>query len=241
MNVTASNFVKLQLNASHKICSFLVDTGADISILKFGSVKPNWTYNPENHCSIRGIANEEKKSYGTIECLIVTEGYSIENSFHLVGNDFPVPTDGILGRDFLTRYKCEINYDTWMLTAYCNGICAQLPIYDNLNGSIVIPARSEVIRHLSNLKTDSDVVIEATQIKPGVFCASTIVNKHSPCIRFINVTEEDIVINNFNPKTLSLDDFDIFNITTNVNQERFKQLQEELSLEKYHITLRNDC
>lgn len=69
--------MKLQLNASHKTCSFLVDTGADISILKLGLIKPNWTYNPEHRCSIRGISAEERDSYGTIECLIVTEGHTI--------------------------------------------------------------------------------------------------------------------------------------------------------------------
>ncbi|XP_055597534.1 uncharacterized protein LOC129747381 [Uranotaenia lowii] len=175
--IIAVKFVKLRLNASNKICSFLVDTGADISILKFGAINPNWTYNPDNRCSIRGITTEEKVSYGTINCLIDTENYALESSFHLVGNDFPIPTDGILGRDFLARYKCEINYDSWMLTVYYNSACIQLPIYDNLNGPFVIPARSEVIRQLSSLNIDSDIVVESAQIQPGVFYASTIVNK----------------------------------------------------------------
>lgn len=125
-----------------------------------------------------------------------------------------------------------------MLTAYYDSVSIQLPIYDTLNGSFVIPARSEVIRHLSNLKTDSDVVVDATQIEPGVFCASTIVNKRSPCIRFINVTEKDVVIENFNPKMLPLDDFHIFNIHTN-NNERDKKLQEELRLDNVPLLLRN--
>lgn len=186
MNVAVSNFIQLKLDASDKINTFLVDTGADISVLKAGSVKPYWTFNPDNHCSIRGITAGERESYGSIDCLIFTENNTIENTFHLVGNDFPIPTDGILGRDFLTRYKCEINYDTWILTAYSNGISIYLPIHDNLNGSFIVPARSEVIRHLSSIKSNTDVVIESTQIKPGVFNASTIVNKDSPCIRFIN-------------------------------------------------------
>lgn len=116
-----------------------------------------------------------------------------------------------------------------MLTAYYNGVCIQLPIYDNLNGSFVIPARSEVIRHLSGINTVPDMVVESAQIKPGVFCANTIVNKNSPCIRFINATEQDVVISNFKPKLLPLSDFHILEITPNKN-ERNKLLQEELRM-----------
>lgn len=30
-----------------------------------------------------------------------------------IDNNFPINTDGILGRDFLTAYRCNIDYDIY--------------------------------------------------------------------------------------------------------------------------------
>ena len=102
-------------------------------------------------------------SFGTIETFLNVNDYQIANTFHLVDNTFAIPTDGILGRDFLTKHKCEIYYDAWELKIYFNANYFHIPIKDNLRGSIIIPARSEVIRHMSSLNITEDMVVESME------------------------------------------------------------------------------
>lgn len=137
--------------------------------------------------------------------------------FYLIEDDFPIPTDGILGRDFLTTYRCEINYDTWILAAHVNNIRLEIPIRNNLNGSVWVPARSEVFRLINNFNVHGDVIINSAELAPGVFCANAIVNSSEPYAKIINTNEYPVHIANFNLKTSNLNDFYIAKIDCNNN------------------------
>lgn len=156
---------------------------------------------------------------------------AFNTTFHLINDDFPIPTDGILGRDFLTSYRCEINYDTWILTAYVNNTRIEIPIQNNLNGSTWIPARSEVFRLINNLNTNNDVVINSSEIAPGVFCANAIVNSSAPYVKIINTNEYPINISNPQFTFTNLNNFHIAKIDANVNATRLEKLYAELNLE----------
>lgn len=68
---------------------------------------------------------------------------------HIVPNDFEIPVNGILGKDFLKAFECNIDYATMSLTFSCPDSAV---IIDILQGSdddtLVIPPRCEVKRHL---------------------------------------------------------------------------------------------
>ena len=59
------------------------------------------------------------KSLGTTTTQIYTDNsYSTEHTFYIVNHDFPIPADGILGHDFICKYKCQLDYESWIKTLW---------------------------------------------------------------------------------------------------------------------------
>ena len=46
------------------------------------------------------------KSTGTIFLDLKLKNYAIQNNVQIVDNDFPIPSDGIIGMDFVKQYNC---------------------------------------------------------------------------------------------------------------------------------------
>lgn len=76
-------------------------------------MKSTQIYYPNEKCIISGIGHNGISSLGSTFAKISIENVSVEQKFHIVENDFPIPTDGIIGRDFLTKYHCKIDYVPW--------------------------------------------------------------------------------------------------------------------------------
>ena len=92
-----------------------------------------------------------------------------------IDKDFPTQSSGILGRDFLQKYLCKIDYEIFILTLQLNGEEVEVPISTDYNciRQIIIPPRSEIICPLKlNLKEDS--VIINKEIRDRVLIASSI-------------------------------------------------------------------
>lgn len=230
MNVTASNFITIHTNVSEQPCTFIVDTGADVSIFKPNNINVNLNYNPQNQSTLRGITAQETLTLGSVNISLILNNFSLPHTFQLVDNSFPIPTNGILGRDFLANFRCSIDYNTWLLAINVNNSSIFVPIQNNFNGAIVLPARSEIIRQISTLTLERDSLIESSEILPGVFCSNTIVSKDAPLVRIINTNDENILLTDFKPCIRALDEFQIFNITNNDKIDRIKLLEKELNL-----------
>lgn len=76
---------------------------------------------------------------GEIETLAVTEtvldfgnGLQVNHSFHLVKPEFPILTDGILGRDFLSLFRCNIDYEFLLLNFTIDNVPVSIPIQDTV-------------------------------------------------------------------------------------------------------------
>lgn len=238
MNVSASNFVTIQTNVANQPCTFIVDTGADVSILKTNYITTNITYNQQNQSTLKGISVQEISSPGSVNINLILDNFSLPHTFQLVNSTFPIPTDGILGRDFLANFTCNIDYNSWLLTINVNNYSLVVPIQNNLNGTIILPARAETIRHISNLNLDRDALIESSEILPGVFCSNTIVSKDAPYVRIINTNEENIILTHFTPRIHSLQNFHVYKITNNDNIDRNKSLEKELNFENLPNSIR---
>ena len=143
-------------------CTLLVDSGADISIFKLSKIHPTQPVNTSIRTKLTGITD------GEIETLAMTEtelnlGNNIitKHRFHIVGSEFPIQTDGILGRDFLTSHRCQIDYECWILNLIVNNHPVSIPIEDTVNEQFIIPQRCEVIRKLANLNIQEDMVVHS--------------------------------------------------------------------------------
>jgi hypothetical protein len=140
------------------------------------------------------------------------------HNFQIVRSNFPIQTHGILGREFMVKFKCKLGYDCWLLSLQSGQSTIELPLLDTIdNKYFIVPARSEVIRRVA-LENQIDSLVPADEICEGVFCANTIVGKNS-LVKVINTTFNDVLVKNFSPKILPLSDFYIFQLKSDRNNE----------------------
>lgn len=73
-----------EVNGEGKVCSFLVDTQADISVLKTSPMPDRANIDKTNVINIKGITNDSLKSLGTLHITIFMENESLDHEFHVV-------------------------------------------------------------------------------------------------------------------------------------------------------------
>ena len=208
----------------------LVDTGADISIFKRSKIHNDQMVDISKKSKIKGVTEGTNNSLGVTETSIWVNGYNLKHTFYVVDANFPVPGDGILGRDFLLKYRATIDYSNWSMTVRAQNDKIFIPILSSAEeDTIHIPARCEVIRQVNSLKALSqDSVVINKELQPGIFVAKTIICKENPVVKIINTTLENVTLKNPCFDTISIDSFEVFNIHTET-QNRNKQLLNELN------------
>lgn len=214
--------------------TFIVDTGADISVFKRTKVHPDQMLDISNPIKIKGVTNGITSSIGLTNTIILVNGHELEHKFHIVNSDFPIPADGILGRDFLTKFKCNIDYADWTLTIRQNYLSINIPLNSSLEENMFhIPPRCEVIRQIDSLKNlRNEIVVVNKELKPGVFIARTIISSENPLVKIINTTPETVALNLSTVETINLDEFHIYSIeneSLNKSSLTRSQLSQHLS------------
>lgn len=215
----------------------MVDSGAELSIFKLNKINQTSLINHEAKCTITGINTLPLETIGAASTKIhFSNDVSIDHTFHLVDSTFPIPTDGILGRDFLSKFRCIVNYDTWILSGSINTEQFQIPIEDNLNGEFVLPPRCEVLKEIHTEELLEDHVLISNEICPGVFCANSLINNENKLVKFINTSENMIKINkNFQKQLIPLKNYNVYSNDRLNDDNRTTKLLSELKAD--HIPL----
>jgi len=100
--------VKLKVNISEEdMLLFLIDTGADVSLLKGDKVIGSTEYDPEGKVKVKGVDGSPIETHGVLEAKIELHDSSIAHSFQLVNRQVDIPCDGILGRDFFATRESK--------------------------------------------------------------------------------------------------------------------------------------
>ena len=101
----------------------------------------------EQSCSFSSITNEKIESIGITEINFNIFEKESKYKFHIVDENFPIPTDGILGRDFFTKFLCKIDYETFTITLTLEDEDVTLPLKSKINRDyyIKIEKRTELI------------------------------------------------------------------------------------------------
>lgn len=98
----------MKLSISDSLLILLVDTGAEVSILKPDKINPNQIIDTNEKCTITGINNHTVDTFGTIITSVnVNSQNEITHKFQIVHQEFPIATDGILGRDFFYKISLQ--------------------------------------------------------------------------------------------------------------------------------------
>ena len=80
---------------------FLIDTGAEISIIRSSSLNSGVSYQLHEGVDIKGISNTVMRTEGTVDLKLLTETHETMHTFHVLGEDSEMHYDAILGKDFL--------------------------------------------------------------------------------------------------------------------------------------------
>jgi hypothetical protein len=84
---------------------FLIDTGAEISIIRSSSLTRGVEYQLYEGVDIKGISSTVMKTEGTIDLKLFAHTHETTLTFHVLGGNSELPYDAILGKDFFKRGK----------------------------------------------------------------------------------------------------------------------------------------
>lgn len=155
--------------------------------------------------NVTGITTNPIKTLGTIYTNLIIQDYLFSQCFHVVQDDFNIPSNGILGKDFLKTNRCTMNYDNMTISFWHGNNELKIPIiHGTQSGNCIIPPRCEVFRIFKVAMDHETVFIDSQEICDGVSIAKCIVNSKTPLLRVINVTDEYKCIDNCKIKTESL-------------------------------------
>jgi hypothetical protein len=182
-------YVSLNLDVSNESALlFLLDSGADVSLLKSKNLIGTVEYEPKDRIRVKSVDGSVIESHGSIDTRIREGNAEIPFTFQLVSKQVDVSCDGILGRDFLQQAQAQICFKTGNLTFQYEGfeIRKELVCRDEENsspregrrgkGMITLPKRSEVIVKLPVVAgtTLTEGLIEKKEIQEGVYMAGSL-------------------------------------------------------------------
>lgn len=106
---TNLEFLRLKVYISKEnYLLLLIDTGADINLLKGNKLIGTTEYDPEKKSKVKCVDGSPLETHGVVEANIELGNSSVRHEFQLVNKEVDIPCDGILGRDFLQRVKAKV-------------------------------------------------------------------------------------------------------------------------------------
>lgn len=191
INPNFSDYIVLEISDAPHPCYFLLDTEAHVSILKISALSDQNRINNFDSINICGVTRDVISSLGSLDTIILVNNFNISHKFQIVNDEFPIHLDGILGKDFIRKYECNLNYKSMNFSFDYKNKTINIPIQDcNQDNLITIPRRCQVIRKCS-LNNNADFqFIDSREICSGVFIARSIVDPINPFIRILNTTDE---------------------------------------------------
>lgn len=210
--------------------TFLIDSQADISVIKKSSLCQDTFIDTANITNIYGVTSGKVTSYGTLSSTLTFNNHNIDHEFTVVSGDFPIPTDGIIGKDFILKFLCNIDYLSMAFTVRINNKdCPKIPIYidDFVEDSLTIPPRCEIFHSFCFKNSHKvDQCVEQQELMTGVFVARAIVSCSKPMIRILNTTNKAIHINRIlDLKSEDITKFDQIKINSFTSSRRSSDLK----------------
>lgn len=199
----------------------LIDSQADICIIKLSAILPNSSYDRNDVILMKGINEEKQKSLGSILINIKIGNLSIEHKFYLIDDTFPLPSHGIIGRDFLKRLKCNLDYAQMLFSVRLdNAPHASNPLQcEFARGLSVIPPNSETFKIFHIKNSNYSCIIPAQEIDDNVFIPNTIAYSDNTYVRVLNNNSTFKMLKTTRIlRTESLNDYDIFMPNPNKSQ-----------------------
>lgn len=244
--LTTSSNCCIRLSLNNVIHSWLLDTGATISALKYKhALEHNLPIHNEK-IIINGIGGKVH-AIGYTYLKLRSDDKLFRHKFY-VFDSLPCKASGIIGQDFLNTYSAIIDLKNDYLTLVVgNNIKCNLRIQRNDKYIWNVAPRCESIHYIKTNYTEECVVI-CKELCEGIYLASSIVKPLNGLIpiRILNTTENTLTLENIEPEVHKLSDYSICTFDKpNSNANRVKQLFSLLKLghlnEEEQISIENLC
>lgn len=229
-NLNYSDYIELKTNISHENLSILVDSQADVCVIKQNSLQCDFEIDTSDIIEITGVIKTPIYSLGAVNIQIFANGLIITHKFHVMPNSFNIPSDGIIGRDFNRLYNCVMDYGTREYTIRTRMGNATIPIrIHTKNNNLTIPPRAETTRIFS-FSTKSPLLVKAKELQPGVMTSNSIAVNGVAQIQIVNCTNQMQTIKFPEFETENLENYHIYTINKTENsEERTKRVLKILS------------
>ena len=205
-NGTKTECIKVGTDISNgKELIFLVDSGADISLIKPGNLDKSRKYDPKGRVRVKSVRGSVIETLGTVQVVICEGPLSIPFTFQLVGRQVDIPCDGILGRDFLTHAGARICYESGTVTfGKGRDKIHKLMMPADAEGQkkairrLVLPSRTEIVVRLpvEGRSRDGEGITEKREIQAGVYLAgaATQITRGYAITSVLNTTSDRVEI-----------------------------------------------
>jgi len=117
--------------------SFLLDTGATLTLVKIGNLKSD-TKMRDERIALTGVMGHKIYTLGKIRATI-SLGEKIRHIMYVVKDDFPIDYEGIFGIDFLTKQQVKCDHGKKKLRI------GDVTLKLHLHKKMLLAARSETI------------------------------------------------------------------------------------------------
>lgn len=166
-------------------------------------------------------------SLGSFNLNIVHENIILEHKFHLVHDNFPIPSNGIIGKDFIKRFKYLIDYGDMTFTVRKTD---ESSITYDINSELLpgvsaLPPRSETFKMFYIKSEKFPCVVQTQEIEKGVLILTTIAYEPKSWLRVLNITEEGKIISTENVESSPLDNFHIVKLNSEINANSDRELK----------------
>lgn len=195
MNLDYSDYIEVETNVTDGPANTLIDSQADVCVLKESSLNGNYTLNSDDIISITGVVDKPIFSLGSIYVELNFQGTIISQKFYVMPNDFCIPCDGIIGKDFIKAYKCVMDYgeETFSIKLEDEHHCPVSNIVIPMNlftrdNTLVIPPRCEVTK-IFKFTSRLPLFIKAKELKKGVMSGNSIARDGKAMISIVNTTD----------------------------------------------------
>ena len=180
-NKAATECIKLQMDISNgRELLLLVDTGADISLIKPDHLDKTKKFDPDGRVKVKSVDGSIIEISGTVQSVVNVDSLKISLTFQLFSKQVDISCDGILGRDFLEHAGAQICYGSGTLTLGTGShkiSKALLPIDTESKTKgirrLVLPKRMELMVRLP-VKEGTVIregITEKQEIQKGVYLA----------------------------------------------------------------------
>lgn len=231
--------------------SWLLDTGASLSVIKLEHLIGQNIPFHKHKLRIKGVGGYVI-SEGFVYLKLYYNDKDFEHKFYVI-DGLPCRTHGILGQDFLCKFKCIINFENNTLTLKNNNAIdefVELPLQMGQLGSnnfITLPPRCESI-HYINTSLTAELIVASKQLGDGIFLAGTLVSpvKNKIPIKILNTRDEEVRLSFFSIELFNLDDYLVCNFNKEtINADRVKKIFSILKLNylnrEEQISIENIC